>query len=217
MSKNSRKIQPKDHADITPLVFNSKGKMKPQKLKKSDDFRRKFLKNLVEKKHELEMTVDYLVNGQKEDIGKSSSDDFIDELDRADREIYTQSYYKFLDRKKKELKRIDILIERVQQEQDFGICEECGDPIPEGRLLIIPEAVLCVECQEELEKYEARINLTNNNAHNQSKYDYSIQVEDDVDDDGVLLKPDSERMSLMDLDEIELEDIPSPADTEKPV
>lgn len=29
---------------------------------------------------------------------------------------------------------------------DFGLCRSCHQPIPEGRLLIRPESVLCVKC-----------------------------------------------------------------------
>jgi DnaK suppressor protein len=29
---------------------------------------------------------------------------------------------------------------------DFGLCAECGEPIPFKRLMIIPEAILCVGC-----------------------------------------------------------------------
>ena len=29
---------------------------------------------------------------------------------------------------------------------DFGLCAECGEPIPFKRLMIMPEAILCVGC-----------------------------------------------------------------------
>jgi DnaK suppressor protein len=29
---------------------------------------------------------------------------------------------------------------------DYGVCERCGRPIPEGRLEVLPWAVRCVEC-----------------------------------------------------------------------
>lgn len=215
MAKDSIKDQTSDYPGINPVILNTKVK-KSRRGKRSDDFRTRFLNNLLDKKQELEDTIDYLISGQKEDIGKSSSDNYIDELDRADKEIYTQTYYKFLDRKRKELKRINILIDRIHQEQDFGICEECGKLIPEGRLLIIPEAVLCVPCQQELEKFESRLGISNkSNNHSHSKYDYSIQSEDDIDDDGVVIRPDTERISLMDLDEIELDDSPETSNDEK--
>lgn len=29
---------------------------------------------------------------------------------------------------------------------DFGLCRKCKTPIPEGRILIMPESTLCVRC-----------------------------------------------------------------------
>ncbi|MFC1591544.1 TraR/DksA family transcriptional regulator [Thermodesulfobacteriota bacterium] len=34
----------------------------------------------------------------------------------------------------------------VIDDPDFGLCAECGEPIPVKRLMIMPEAVLCVGC-----------------------------------------------------------------------
>lgn len=36
--------------------------------------------------------------------------------------------------------------ERVH-EADYGLCTDCGDPIPYARLLVEPEALRCVGCQ----------------------------------------------------------------------
>lgn len=36
-------------------------------------------------------------------------------------------------------------------EADFGLCRECEEPIPFGRLMIMPEADLCVQCAGALE------------------------------------------------------------------
>lgn len=33
----------------------------------------------------------------------------------------------------------------------FGICMECEEPIPVGRLMVMPESDMCVECAEEAE------------------------------------------------------------------
>jgi DnaK suppressor protein len=32
---------------------------------------------------------------------------------------------------------------------EFGFCIECGEPIPIGRILLMPETALCVMCAEE--------------------------------------------------------------------
>ena len=31
---------------------------------------------------------------------------------------------------------------------DFGICTRCSNPIPQGRIMLMPENVLCVSCAE---------------------------------------------------------------------
>lgn len=35
---------------------------------------------------------------------------------------------------------------------DFGRCQHCEEPIPHKRLMIMPEATLCVACAEQLSK-----------------------------------------------------------------
>lgn len=57
------------------------------------------------------------------------------------------------DRDQEKLEAIDEALERIH-EGTYGVCMECGKEIPEGRLKIIPTAILCVECKEELEREE---------------------------------------------------------------
>jgi DnaK suppressor protein len=42
----------------------------------------------------------------------------------------------------------------------FGICEDCGEEIPQKRLLVLPEARLCAHCQayEERQASRTRVN-----------------------------------------------------------
>jgi DnaK suppressor protein len=49
------------------------------------------------------------------------------------------------------LQQIDEALERVQTDR-YGLCEECGHPIPPRRLQITPWASLCVECQRKEEQ-----------------------------------------------------------------
>jgi len=35
---------------------------------------------------------------------------------------------------------------KVIDDPDFGLCMECGDPIPFKRLMVLPGSVLCVAC-----------------------------------------------------------------------
>jgi formylmethanofuran dehydrogenase subunit E len=38
------------------------------------------------------------------------------------------------------------------EEGTYGICDCCGDKIPEERILLIPGALMCFECQQSKEK-----------------------------------------------------------------
>jgi len=50
----------------------------------------------------------------------------------------------------KRLSQIEKALEALR-DGDYGYCQECGDEIPEQRLEIRPEALVCVTCQEKLE------------------------------------------------------------------
>lgn len=47
-----------------------------------------------------------------------------------------------------QLSRIDKALRKIAAEpEDYGLCEECGDPIAPRRLELMPYATLCTECQ----------------------------------------------------------------------
>ncbi|GAA0570097.1 TraR/DksA family transcriptional regulator [Actinomadura livida] len=45
------------------------------------------------------------------------------------------------------LEEIDAALARLD-DGTYGLCEDCGEPVPEGRLEIIPYARRCVQCQQ---------------------------------------------------------------------
>ena len=59
-----------------------------------------------------------------------------------------------IDRDADELRRIDGALARIN-EGSYGLCESCGQEIPEARLQAEPTAVRCVHCQELYEKTHA--------------------------------------------------------------
>ena len=120
-----------------------------------------FLNRLYVKKDELEESLRRLMQAQKEYNAQSFNDARSDEFDHAQKEIVAFSNYGLIDRKNKEIKKIEYLIQKISRDEDFGICEECGEPIPTERLLIVPEATLCVDCQSELEKFDHLRTLAN--------------------------------------------------------
>ncbi len=49
------------------------------------------------------------------------------------------------DKARTRLARLERALARID-EQDFGLCAACGEPIAEARLLAMPESTLCVHC-----------------------------------------------------------------------
>jgi len=123
---------------------------------REDDIRAKILSNLMKRKEEVERILDILRDSREEYRSLKSEDEFIEELDIAGHEISTQTYYSLLERKTRELEKVNMLITRLEQDEEFGLCEECGKPIPVARLMIVPEATTCVPCQREIEKLDSR-------------------------------------------------------------
>jgi RNA polymerase-binding protein DksA len=59
-----------------------------------------------------------------------------------------------IDRDADELRRIDTALHRLS-EGSYGLCEDCGQRIPEARLEAEPTALRCIRCQELYEKTHA--------------------------------------------------------------
>jgi DnaK suppressor protein len=126
-------------------------------IRKGKKSRSKILKSLMAKRVEVQETLDRLIVEQKEYKKLASDDYLIDEMDHAEREISSQTHYILLERKNRELEKIETLIERALEDEEFGLCEECDEKIPEARLMIMPEATRCVPCQQEMEQSGSKI------------------------------------------------------------
>jgi len=58
-----------------------------------------------------------------------------------------------VDRKRTEIKRIEAAIRTLRNDpENYGICKECGEPIPVERLMRRPHTLHCVSCKTALEK-----------------------------------------------------------------
>lgn len=147
-----------------------------------------FLKNLQEKQKELREILGRLKSSRMEYDGQLNAGDFIDEIDDAEREISAHKHYSLIERKHKELRNIEALIDRIMNEEEFGLCEECGTRIPKERLLIVPETTLCVSCQRELEKWDQRLSVSSggSSAYGRRK-DIEWNNSGDMEDDENLL------------------------------
>lgn len=76
-----------------------------------------------------------------------------DEIDLATDEISRELDAKISMRQAKQVKEIEEALERIKH-GDYGICEDCGETIPEQRLRLFPAARLCVRCQEDADRFE---------------------------------------------------------------
>ncbi|KPK23855.1 MAG: hypothetical protein AMK69_17250 [Nitrospira bacterium SG8_3] len=172
---------------------------------KSQDFRARSLENLTAKRQEVEEALRRLTESQKASEGLLSAHDFREEVDLAEREISAQTHYRLLERKNKELKKIETLIRKIAEDEEFGRCEECGKRIPEERLLIVPEATRCVPCQREMEKWDSRVALAEM-THSSSgrKKEPGWGPNQDSDDEvKISLKTDMDYLSFVDLGDTE--------------
>ncbi|MBI5485223.1 MAG: TraR/DksA C4-type zinc finger protein [Deltaproteobacteria bacterium] len=59
------------------------------------------------------------------------------------------------DREREKLHSIDEALLRID-EDEYGICEECDEDIPLGRLKAMPFTRHCVKCKSDLEKLQAQ-------------------------------------------------------------
>jgi len=185
-----------------PIVLQKK---KP--MPKTDDFRTAFMKSLEIKKQELQETLDRLIKSRKEYEGQLTAGDFIDEVDDAQREISAYSQFSLIERKNKELQKIEYLLNRVAEEKDFGLCEECGTRIPKERLLLVPEATLCVACQREIEKMDSRMSMASHpTGFSPTRREVSWETtEPPEEDDNLLVEYHINTMPNVDVDENETE------------
>jgi DnaK suppressor protein len=59
------------------------------------------------------------------------------------------------DREREKLHNIDEALLKIE-EGEYGICEECEEDIPLGRLKVVPFARYCVKCKADIEKQQAQ-------------------------------------------------------------
>jgi DnaK suppressor protein len=76
-----------------------------------------------------------------------------DEIDLAAGEISRELEARLSMYKQRQLKEIQAALDRIKN-GEYGVCEECGENIPEPRLRNYPAVRLCVRCQEDVDQFE---------------------------------------------------------------
>jgi DnaK suppressor protein len=95
-----------------------------------------------------------------EEAGKTCTDmrqdgdgDFPDPTDRASLESDRNFLLRIKDRERKLIMKVKEALDRID-DGTFGICESCGRPISEKRLMARPVTTQCIDCKTEEEKKE---------------------------------------------------------------
>jgi DnaK suppressor protein len=85
---------------------------------------------------------------QRDGILVEQSPDQLDEIQRAsERDLAISN----IDRGSKQLRDARAALRRIR-DGSFGVCEQCEEEIPQKRLVAIPWASLCIQCQEALDR-----------------------------------------------------------------
>lgn len=80
-------------------------------------------------------------------------DDLKDDIDLASSELDQSMVYRFRDRERNLLKKIEKALQKIE-EGTYGTCEICEEPISIKRLEARPVTELCINCKEDQEKRE---------------------------------------------------------------
>lgn len=107
----------------------------------------KFRKLLLEEKQRI-------LNNSKNSVQNElvlSQDDLPDETDLAANEVNQNLIFKLRDRERQLLGKIDEALMRMDA-GNFGVCEECEEPIEPRRLEARPVSTHCIACKERQER-----------------------------------------------------------------
>jgi DnaK suppressor protein len=101
---------------------------------------------LLDRRRQLQSEIAERVRTNRE----AKSRDVGDMLDSSDADVQSGMEFTLLQMKTETLANIDRALTRVEAGQ-YGDCAECGDAIAERRLLAVPFAVRCHECEQRRE------------------------------------------------------------------
>jgi len=118
---------------------------------------------MVEKLDEMKSILLKMKDDALEEIGKALKSGTDKPGDETSGDIYDQASNErdrellllLGDREREKIRNIEDALTRLE-EGEYGICEDCEEEIPIGRLKAMPFARLCVKCKTDLEKLQAQ-------------------------------------------------------------
>ena len=115
-----------------------------QKQEKMETYKALLTQKINELLSEAGKTVTEMTNGKE---------NYPDPNDRASLESDRNFELRIRDRERKLIMKMQEAIKRIE-DGVFGICEVCGGPISEKRLMARPVTTLCIDCKTKQEKME---------------------------------------------------------------
>ncbi len=98
---------------------------------------------LLEKQRELQHRVESL----EKDLSQARSPDFAEQVTERENDDVLRAIAR---EAREEIHKITHTIVRIDDDE-YGICERCGEGISEQRLKAIPYADFCIKCAQQLE------------------------------------------------------------------
>lgn len=138
---------------VAPVAAKAKEK-KPSGEKTTENNKEALRRLLIQKR-------EHIIKEAKTEISKYIKgetrqlvDTALDDGDWATVDLAEDVSFKQLGTHRETLVKIDAAIRKLT-EGTYGICEECGEEISEERLKVMPFAIYCRDCQENIEQLEA--------------------------------------------------------------
>lgn len=108
-------------------------------------------KALMEKRDQIRGNINLELN----DLRGSEGHHLADMEDLASDSHDETTAYQIIEMDQAELAQIEKALQLIE-EGEYGICEECGDPISIERLRALPFATVCVDCKRGQERKSSR-------------------------------------------------------------
>ncbi len=128
-------------------VKKSPAKKTVKKKSKKLSFTEMIVNRLMEEKEKILHDVSAKIRAES-NVHKRESGDI---YDIASNERERELSLTLGDRERKKLAEIDLALEKIKN-KSYGECEECGEPVAEKRLEVLPFTRVCVDCQSRYER-----------------------------------------------------------------
>jgi DnaK suppressor protein len=146
-AKKDSKAQTKKPAKAAPAKKKTASKKEP-KMSRRDKVIQEIKQNLIAQKEALLREAEETLSALPSELN------FPDMGDQASAETDRNFMLRLRDRERMLLKKIEETIERIENNEDYGICEECGANIGIKRLEARPVTTYCIDCKTRQEEEE---------------------------------------------------------------